>query len=435
MTPLFTFLQSFSDKAALERAKKLASSLSWKALQGNQDLVWGQCKSSGASYYKTALKTQGPVFTCNCPSRKKPCKHALALGLLLIAQPDAFHITDEYPEWIQQWAEKGAASSDTANSELEEKRQAERQKNFSKRLLQMEAGLNELETWLQDTLRLGLASLEQQPYSFWQEIAARMVDAKLGGIGKRIRQMQFLVGSQDNWPEKVASELGNYQLFLKGMRRMEQLPLNVQQDLLTYAGVTTRKETLFEHGQLVRDYWMVLGKVEGIEDNLNFRRTWLLGWNTKRYALVLEYVFGNVDFPRDFIPGEVYDAKVVYYPSNAPLRVAVQECMKLEKQVKRIVGFEGIDSFLEHFAAILGRNPLIPEYPCSIEEVIPTIDKGQLVLLDRHQKVIPIVPNYPKKYELLAMSGGYPVNAFGEWTGHQIIPLSVTSNERLVFLY
>jgi len=42
----------------------------------------------------------------------------------------------------------------------------------SKRLDQMITGLEELDNWLQDTFRQGLASLEQQPFSFWKEISA-----------------------------------------------------------------------------------------------------------------------------------------------------------------------------------------------------------------------------------------------------------------------
>ena len=46
------------------------------------DGVWGECQGSAAAPYRTAVDLSGPAYRCSCPSRKFPCKHALALLLL-----------------------------------------------------------------------------------------------------------------------------------------------------------------------------------------------------------------------------------------------------------------------------------------------------------------------------------------------------------------
>ena len=173
-------------------------------------------------------------------------------------------MTKESPEWVTDWLAKGAPIGTTTTPEAEQAKAALRQKNFSKRLNQMVAGLDELENWLLDTLRQGIAALEQQPYVFWKEMAARMYDAKLGAIGKRIKGIPVLIGTDDTWPEKVLIELTAFYLLIRGLRKMEELPLNIQQDLLAVAGVSTRKEELFQYGQIVNDTWMILGIVEGL---------------------------------------------------------------------------------------------------------------------------------------------------------------------------
>ena len=167
----------------------------------------------------------------------------------------------------------GMPTTKALTPEAEKAKAEQRQKNFSKRLDQMSAGLDELENWLMDILRQGIATLEQQPFSFWKEISARMVDAKLGGIGRRIKAIPSLIHSNEQWPDKVLEELAAYYLLIRGMRNLEALSLDLQQDLLSYAGVNTKKETLFQHGQILRDTWMTMAQAEGVEDNLNYRRT------------------------------------------------------------------------------------------------------------------------------------------------------------------
>ena len=422
------------DTATADRAKKLISTKFWRTLAGNSTLIWGECKSSGLTYYKVAFQKTNQAFKCNCASRKYPCKHALALSVLLTEEPDNFVITEEKPDWVTNWVEQGAPTGKVVSSEAEQERAALRQKNFSKRLDQMVAGLDELENWLLDTLRQGIAALEQQPYAFWKEMAARMYDAKLGAIGKRIKGIPVLIGTSDTWPEKILIELTAFYLLIRGLRKMEELPLNIQQDLLAVAGVATRKEELFQYGQIVKDTWMVLGMIEGVEDNLNYRRTWVLGHETKRYGLILDYAFGNHPYTNHYKRGNVFVGNVVFYPSNAPLRVALKDKLVLDRSIKRLIGFPTFSTFLEFYAQNLAANPWQLSFPCSIEQVRPILEKDTLYLLDQDQKMIPLFKDEQSKWKVLAASGGHPINVFGEWSGDHLLLLSLTINQDYISL-
>ena len=215
---------------------------------------------------------------------------------------------------------------------------------------------------------------------------------------------------------------------------MEELPLNIQQDLLAVAGVSTRKEELFQYGQIVNDTWMILGIVEGVEDNLNYRRTWILGHGTKRYGLILDYAFGNHPYTANYKRGNVFVGNVVFYPSNAPLRVALKDKQVLDRSIKRIIGFPDFSTFLEFYAQNLATNPWQLSFPCSIEQVLPVLEKGVLYLIDKNQKIIPLFEQEAKKWKLLAASGGHLINVFGEWSGDRLLLLSLTINQTYISL-
>jgi hypothetical protein len=110
-----------------------------------------------------------------------------------------------------------------------------------KRLALMDEGVEELDKWLRDLIRQGLAGLESQPAAFWQQPAARMTDCKLGAIGRRIRALPALF-QQADWPDRLLAELGSLYLFVRAWQRREQLSSEQQLELQQLAGLSLRKE-------------------------------------------------------------------------------------------------------------------------------------------------------------------------------------------------
>ena len=118
------------DVPSQRAAQKLASPGSWPltgaragaeagesgagAGPGMPAAVWGECRGSAAVPYRTAVDLAGPAYQCSCPSRKFPCKHALAL-LLLWA--DGVVAADAGPpDWAATWLAARAAKASRAAS-------------------------------------------------------------------------------------------------------------------------------------------------------------------------------------------------------------------------------------------------------------------------------------------------------------------------------
>lgn len=76
------------DNRAFADAKKLAKASAWRRLGRDGDAIWGVALGSKGDAYAVFARSLETV-QCSCPSRKSPCKHALAL-LLLAAHGHSF---------------------------------------------------------------------------------------------------------------------------------------------------------------------------------------------------------------------------------------------------------------------------------------------------------------------------------------------------------
>ena len=95
-----TALSHAPDEASKTNAKALAKPAKWARLGAfdadEGEVAWGEIKGSGGTYH-TRVEIEEPAFRCTCPSRKLPCKHALALLLLRAEEPSVFGAPP--PEW------------------------------------------------------------------------------------------------------------------------------------------------------------------------------------------------------------------------------------------------------------------------------------------------------------------------------------------------
>jgi hypothetical protein len=85
-------------------------------------------------------------------------------------------------------------------------------------------GLTDLERWLRDSLRQGLAPLQTQPYSYWDGPASRLVDAQAPALAKRVRALASLPQSGAGWPERLLAQLGLLYSVVQGYQRLASLP-------------------------------------------------------------------------------------------------------------------------------------------------------------------------------------------------------------------
>jgi hypothetical protein len=431
------------DPGTAQRGKSLASARHWRNLAGNGRSVWGECSGSGG-WYQVAVDLKTLAFKCTCPARRNPCKHSIGLLLLLASGSDAIRATEHSPAWVEDWLQKRdehfpktqpaperSPEHDLALAEL-------RRKNREKRMEQMVSGLAELEMWLADLFRQGLATLEGQAADYWQELSSRMVDAKLGTLARRIRQLPSLMDSGNtdgNWHENILEELGDIYLLAKGFQRLEHLPEPLQDDLLSLTGVNFKKEDLLTLPGM-EDVWLVAGQTEEqTEGNLFARRTWLVGEQSKRTCLLLEFAWGSNPYETTWRLGSVLRGEVVFYPSAFPLRVLFKKFELTDHSFLLQNGYPTLSAFASAYAQALASNPWLSPFPAFLEEVVPVCREGQFYLVDSARKLLPVKASEDLGWKMVATGGGRPIGVFGQWNGSKFMPLSAIVNGRFRLLH
>lgn len=411
------------DAATLERAEGLANIHRWQSFEGNEQGIWATLKSGGWEPYQAVVDFRGPAFKCSCPVRRIPCKHALGLLLFYLKEPGIFNYSENPPEWIAAWLAARAqkrAPAPQVKSEAAEQNELQRSKNRADRIESMKAGMDDLENWLLDLLRQGLASATAS----WEPFAARMVDAKLGSIGKRIRALERIRTQSTEWADHTLQELAEIYLCLRAFRQLDRLSPGLQEDVFNYAGLFTRKEELLRQ-ETIYDDWLVVGQVEGVDEdpNLRFRRVWLYGRSRQQFALLLDYAFGSADFPQAFVKGSLIHAEIVYYPSAYPQRaVLVSQSAPLNAGATALPFFPDFSAFGDALAQAIAANPWLAIFPVLFQGVIPVVDKHRWGIVDAQKNYLPLFPSESGYWSLLALSAGNPIDLFGEWSDGYFLP-------------
>lgn len=299
-----------------------------------------------------------------------------------------------------------------------------------KRLESMTSGIEELEQWLLDILREGIAMLEQAPDDYWEELAGHMVDAKLGGLARRIRSWPGLL-TERNGARRLAEEIAEVYLFIQAFQRISQLSPIRQMDVLTTGGLTHKKEKV-KTGKPIHDHWLVVGQHFGEEENLRYRRTWLLGEKTAKIALLLDFVWGRNDFTEHWVTGSAFTGDIVYYPSNYPQRALVLAFEWLNKPYEIPAGFEEFHSMLLHYTRALAAHPWLFSFPCLLLDCRLLFREERWLLVDRDNNTIPLAESTEGYWPLLALSAGAPLSLFGQWENDHFLPLSTWRRGQLI---
>ena len=420
------------DASSTAAGKKLANAKHWQHIGQNSDALWGECQGSALYQVRIALPTL--TIQCNCPSRKQPCKHGLGLLLLAATIPDAVPVSDP-PEWITTWLAKRAAASkrketqETSKATQSPTATATQHKTAEKRLAQVKKGIELLDLWLNDLVRNGLGSLETQPSSIWEKQAAQMVDAQAPGLASYLRRLATIPHASSNWPEKLLTQLGKLALLSQAFHRIEQLDAAMQEDIRQLIGWNLKEEEVLAHGEHITDNWLILGQaLEDIERG-RVQRTWLLGTTTRRSALLLQFSFAGAPFSVHHPLGICQKAELVYWPSVQPQRALIAARQgEIEQFPEHLPGAETIAAFLDDVASTLARFPWRDRFLCTLCQVTPVYDvtSNRWHICDQHGQALPLVKG--EYWQLLALSGGAPIDFAGEWDGETLLPLGMLVN-------
>jgi hypothetical protein len=435
MPPTWTTEQILAlapDAGAAKAGKDLAVARKWLTLGHDAEVAWGTCQGSGVAPYQTGIDLTGPGFRCSCPSRKFPCKHALGLFLLLANAPQSFTETAR-PEWITAWlagrARREATAGKAEGRPKTGANPAARARSTADRTARVAAGLQDLDLWMTDLVRHGLAAAQSRPPKFWETPAARLVDAQAPGVARLVRQLAGIPATGDGWPDRLLERLGRLHLLGVGFRQIDTLPEATQADIRGLIGWTQSQDELLAASG-IRDEWLVLGQRLTEEDRLRAQHTWLWGLTTGRAALILNYAHGNAPLDTSLLPGTAFEADLVFYAGAYPLRALIQARGDSAALPSTLPGYATIAEAIGAYATALAAYPWLDELPLPLTGVVPVAHGDGWAVQDADGRVLPLHPQFNGGWMLLALSGGRPLGLFGEWNGDVLVPLSTWTGDR-----
>jgi hypothetical protein len=476
--------------SAVTAARAIATPASWDGLGGDDEALWGRCRGSGAEPYETVVDHVHVGFTCSCPSRRRPCKHALALLLLWVAGqvPEVAR-----PPAIESWLARrsrtrsaspapsstaGPAASGTSGSSGEtgatgserstagphpgerdrqqatagspapsrsgvadatgvgpgdpddgpsppEDRDPDRDAARDERVERMAAGLAELDRWLDDRIRTGLADPAVARYGTWDALAARLVDAQAGSLANRIRRLAGVVGASPQWHSELLAELGMLHLLATAGRHLGDLPAALADGVATSVGWQVRRADVLA-GVPDTDVWLVAGRSDQREDRIEVRRHWLRGVGSGRWALVLSFAAYQQSLDDSLRVGEVLPADLHRYPGPAMRALVGRRLDEPRTATPAEVPAPSLIEACEQLGRLLVREPWLDRVPALARAAV-TRSEGRWVLVDDTGS-LPIHPDHQQGEgvaAVLALSAGSAVPLAFEWTPQGVIPLSV----------
>jgi hypothetical protein len=366
----------------------------------------------------------GPAYQCSCPSRKFPCKHTLAL-LLLWA--DGSVDPGEPPDWASSWLTARDAKASRAAAKAKDPGDTETgdPKAALRRARQREAkvatGVTELDRWLGDQVRQGLAASQKSGYRHWDDIAARMIDAQAPGLAERLRSLAAVPYSGSGWDGRLLEEYALLRLLTVAYRRQAELPPRLRDTVRSRVGFTVRQADVLASGQHVKDRWSVLARRDLDQDRLRMRRVWLRGQETGRYALVLSFAVADQPLDDSLAVGTEIDAELAFYPAAVPLRVIVATRHDVVTDTGTPPG-DTVAELLTSWAAALGEDPWLDTWPAVLNA---TPGRSPLpCLYDASGDAVPLHPAAGECWPLFALSGGSPLTVAGEWTPRGLWPMT-----------
>lgn len=413
------------DRSAAD-GKQLMALQNWQEAGHTRDVLWGCCRGSRVYQVKVDLSNVG--YHCSCPSRKFPCKHVLGL-LMLWATAPATVSEAAAPQWVVDWIERrqqakkaappggAAASQKLVDEKAQQRRVAQRQARVSD-------GLARLEVWLCDLVRNGLAAVETEPPSFWNDQAKRLVDAQAPGLASRVARLGELPRSSPDWPARLLAELGRLQLLIHAWGRINELDAALQADVRQMLGWTLSQDELQRDGEQVEDTWVVIGQWVDDAERIRAQRSWVVGRETHRMALVLQFAAAGQAFTESIVPGSEQRSTVLFYPGAARQRarfLALQDHIGLLRA--RPPGAATLDDFFATVAALLARQPWLSAFGTVLHDMQLVCHDDTWLVRDSNGLAIPLQGR--DHWKMLAITGGHCFDVAGEWDGYCLRPLGL----------
>lgn len=442
------------DQASLSAASKIKRS-AWATLgrEEARGLAWGECQGSGATPYRISLDLKDLGAKCSCPSRKFPCKHALGLMLVALDQPQAF-VPGDAPDWVSDWlsrrrpaaagkpkeaAAEGAprptldavteAPPAPRDEKAEARAAAQRERLKAQREDSVRLGLDELDRWIADQLDAGLASFPQRAPQQCRLAAQRLVDAKAPALATRLDALpaEILGLPEHERADRAIEVLGGLHLLAEAYRRQDRLPEPLRQDVRRLVGWTLERQELLDDATAPRlkAAWIVIAVHTEVQpDRLRRIETWLMTGDCEapRFAVLIDFVpLASGQGGSAYVPGEGFDAELVYYPSAAPLRALLAD-RGPARPVAWPTGAQPLAAALDGCDALAAACPWLPAWPILVRDVALARPEGGSPWFVGGTEAVPIAPG--QRDDVLALGTAEVSRLVGLWDGHAVTALA-----------
>ena len=433
-------LAAAPDDGVRKAAAALARPGPWSGTGASDTLLWGRCQGSAGEPYQVSIDVSAPAYRCSCPSRKHPCKHAVALLLLWSegflrpgeemplddpARRRARTLAERAAERAQRSAEGAVGPAEGAPRAAEAEAEGEpdppqrevkdtpaQAKRREARLELMTTGLADLELWLEDLLRGGLAEARSQPFSFWDAAAARLVDAQVPRLADEMRRLAEQLPHRSDWSDLLLPAVGRWWAATQAWRRRTRLSAAQLGDLRAVLGwsMTTAEVVASD---AVTDDWLVLGVHHTDDGRVREQRTWIWGEQTHEMCVVLDFAGGSNPMREARPVGALVQGTVARYPGTV-LRRAVFAEAPLPLGRRSALPRPGTFADLARRGAeARARNPFVERVPGTLAYAGLAVADGRVHVVDERGDAVPVHEESPG-WAWIARAGGAPGQVFGE---------------------
>lgn len=453
-------LDSAPDDSSLKAAQKLAKPPGagpWSDTGATEVLLWGKCQGSGRTPYQVSVDLTGPAYRCSCPSRKFPCKHAVALLMLWSADQleGGTGVADFAREWAQGRAAAGrpepapAPGDPAAEAEAAAAAAAAAAERARARGQRMDEGLLDFRRWLTDAVRGGLAAVRNQPYSWWDRAAARLVDAQVPRLADEVREGATVVHDRHRgqpWAEELLARFGRWWLLSGAWLDRENLTEAEAAEVRIALGWPVPSAQVRAApflGSPAPGPWTVLGvhrdedgDRHGASARIQEQRTWLRGPDGE-VVQMLDFAAAAQGLPVHQLAGAVLEVDCVRYPGLPPYRVQFLTdpvpATSAPGAVPQFGAPRSIAQALADCAEQLDRAPWRDRFPVVLGPVHADLAEGRTWLVDAEGHRLDL-HGAEDQWRLLAASGGAACTLFGELDEGRFRPLTLLLDDRVVAL-
>lgn len=438
------------DQTLVGAAESIADASKWTRLGAYGGEFWAEFPNRDKPAYHTLISMPHMALSCNCPSRKYPCRHTLAIALLSVRSPAVF-LSSDPPSWVHTFAkERSAGHRETYSAEFNQQLIS-----YQTQLAKAQSGLNAYTMWLHDMVHAGLAGLPKKPPNYWVSMANRLVDHGLFQLAAEVRQLPALTkmpkpqnsrillqGSQikrpstikeksdtaHNWPALFLQHIGRHYLIAQGFAHYEQLSAAARADLRYAVGWFANPADGWP--ETLRDHWLVVGCRQELRADENIHHAWLWGQASQRFALLSQ------TFPRDdscfqpFYLGATAAGVMRFHPGAWPFRVEVESLHDFSNAATMIPPTKSLRQASQDYGRALSANPWLDIFPQALGAIDAVREDERWFLLDQEGCRWPLPDNYFYGWHLASLLAQDSTILFGEWNGRFFAPLSFLENER-----